>query len=98
MTNVDRDPDFKNALQRQLNEAPSQEPEVIPSAAQVWAVCSKCPSCGFPIWFNAIAPADQRPPQVYTSCACTQIARLKAAEEWQAYIMSRRNGKEMIHP
>jgi len=78
----DQDPAFRTALQRQaMNGAAPIDSQ---PAGQVWAAVSKCPDCGAPIWFCAAAPAQQKPPEAYFSCACGPLKMEKARREHAA--------------
>jgi hypothetical protein len=86
-------------IQQRLREAQAEEraraeQQPVP-CIQVWARSGNCPVCGAPIWFCAAAPATERPPQSYYSCACTQLQRMRAVEDVRRAVVAP-NGE--LHP
>lgn len=100
MTNSPLDPSTEAAIRRQLAEAPSaaeeqraaERQQSIP-AGHAWARAGNCPRCGAPIWFLAVAPASDVPPQHFFTCPCTQRERMSELERMRAdQILKSTNG------
>jgi hypothetical protein len=77
------DPELDRRIQEQLRQPPT--PTGIPSVMQVWGRCGNCPECGAPIWFMAAAPATDRAPAAYYSCACAELHARRSLVELKKF-------------